>query len=74
LPTYHCGNGSRDVAAWSVLEDGGGNLGCSSVSSGGSDGSGDSGWPFSKQQLNSGGLDLAGRWRELGWLWRLGFG
>jgi hypothetical protein len=61
LPTYRCGNGSREAidgeTAWSVLEDDGGGFRCSS---GSADGGVDGGASF-KQRLDSGGLDLAGR-------------
>jgi hypothetical protein len=48
-------------AARSVLEDVVRGLQCSSGSGSGSSGGGDDGWPSSKQQLDSGGLDLTGR-------------
>jgi hypothetical protein len=77
LPTYHGGNGLREAgdeeAAESVLEVGEGRIRCSFGSGGSSGGGGDDGWPSSKQQLGSGGLNSVGRQRELELLWLLGF-
>jgi hypothetical protein len=51
-----------EQAAQLVLEDGGGDLRCSSDFSGG----GDDELPSFKQHLDSGGLDSVDRWRKLG--------
>jgi hypothetical protein len=76
--TYRGGNGSREAhdreVPWSVLDDGEGGPRWSSGSSDGSDGGGDDGRPFSKQQLCTGGLGSASPWCELGGQWRLVFG
>jgi hypothetical protein len=74
LPTYRCGNGSREAinreTTQSVHEDDGGNFRCSFGSGDG----GIDGGPSFKRRLDSGGLDSVGRQRKLGWLWRLGLG
>jgi hypothetical protein len=75
LPTYRCGNGSREAVdaetARPVLEDNGGSVQCSSGSSDGSDDGGIDGGLSFKRWLDSRGLDSAGRQRKLG---RLGLG
>jgi hypothetical protein len=58
----------------SVLEDDGGSLWCSSGSGNGFGDGGVDGGPSFKRQLDSGGLDSAGRRHKLGRLWRLGLG
>jgi hypothetical protein len=65
LPTYRCGNRSREAidgeAARSVREDGGGSLWCKSGSCDGSDSDSDDGRSSSRQQLDIGCLDSVGR-------------
>jgi hypothetical protein len=77
LPTYRCGNGSREMvngeATRSIREDGGGGLWCRSSSDDGFGGNSDNGMSSSRQQLDAGCLNSVGWPRELGRLWRLGF-
>jgi hypothetical protein len=65
LPTYRCGNGSREAVdgetARSVLEDDGGSFWCSSSSGDGFGNGGVDGVPSFKRRLDSRGLDLAGQ-------------